>query len=91
MAQNLTKRDSFKNVPKGWSEYPFRFDIDIVSQIIRQHLADFPIERDIWDGTYTKGFIMKYIQECMGSEYDGIKSPFHGIVYFKPYTCFYSK
>ena len=80
-----------EDVPDGWTEYPFRFDIDIVSKIIRQHLADSPVEKDILDGSYDKGFVMKCIEEWMGSEHDGIKNPFYGIVYFKPYTCFYSK
>ena len=81
----------YKDIPNGWHEYPFRFDIDIVSKIIRQHLEDFPIVRDEWDGSYKKGFIMKCIDESMGEEKAGIKSPFYGIVYFKPFTCFYSK
>ena len=34
---------------------------------------------------------MKCIEEYLGSEHDGIKNPFYGIVYFEPYTCFYSK
>lgn len=81
----------FETVPNGWFEYPFKFDIAIVSSIIRQHLESFPIEKDIGDGSYSKGFIMKCIDESLASESDGIKSPFYGIVYFKPYTCFYSK
>lgn len=28
----------FKTIPFGWSEYPFRFDIEIINQIIKQHL-----------------------------------------------------
>lgn len=81
----------FEDVPKGWTEYPFKFDVAIVSIVIRKHLETFPIERKIFDGAYEKGFIMKCIDESLASENDGIKSPFYGIVYFKPYTCFYSK
>lgn len=80
-----------ETVPKGWLEYPFKFDIASVSAIIRQHLETYPVIRDIWAGAYEKGFIMKCIDESLASENDGIKSPFYGIVYFKPYTCFYSK
>ena len=82
-----------ENVPKGWNEYPFRFEIDIVSRIIRQHLESFSIskEANYYEGSCDKGFVMKCIEEYMGSEIDGIKNPFYGIVYFKPYTCFYSK
>ena len=35
-----------ENVPKGWNEYPFRFEIDIVSRIIRQHLESFSISKE---------------------------------------------
>lgn len=81
----------YKDIPKGWLEYPFRFDIDIVSRIIHQHLENFPIVRNEWDGSYIKGFIMKCIDTSMDEEENGIKNPFYGIIYFKPYTCFYAK
>ena len=81
----------FETVPNGWFEYPFKFDIASVSTIIRRHLESFPIKKEVWAGTYEKGFIMKCIDESLASESNGIKSPFYGIVYFKPYTCFYSK
>ena len=81
----------FKTVPAGWIEYPFRFDIDIVSRIIRQHLESFPIVKGGGDGSYEKGFIMKCIETSMSTEKNGIKNPFYGIIYFRPYTCFYHK
>ena len=81
----------FEEIPEGWQEYPFKFEIDIVGKIIRQYLGIFPKEENIWAGAYEKGFIMKSIEESMSDEQDGIKNPFYGIVYFKPYTCFYSK
>lgn len=81
----------FESIPSGWSEYPFKFDIASVSKIIQQHLENYPVKEDIWAGAYEKGFIMKCIDESLASENDGIKNPFYGIVYFKPYTCFYSK
>ena len=81
----------FETVPEGWSEYPFKFDIDIVSRIIGQHLEGAPLERrGAYDGSYNKGFVMKCIEDW-GEEHDGIKNPFYGIVYFVPYTCFYAK
>ena len=79
-----------ENIPEGWSEYPFRFDIDNVSKIIRRYLECFPIERGIEYGYYEKGFIMQCIDESISAEKDGIINPFYGIVYFEPYTCFYS-
>lgn len=81
----------FKNIPNGWIEYPFRFDTDIVSKIIHQHLESFPITKGGGDGAYEKGFIMKCIEKSMSCEKDGIKNPFYGIIYFAPYTCFYHK
>lgn len=78
-------------VENGWNEFQFDFDLNIISQIIAKHLNKQNIKRDIWDGGYDKGFIMEAIPESMGSEYNGIKKPFYGIVEFKPYTCFYSK
>ena len=79
-----------EKLPNGWSEYPFKFDVEIVSKIIIQYLNDFPIEKDIWDGGYKKGFLMKVIPETF-SDADDIKNAFYGIVSFEPFTCFYSK
>lgn len=81
----------FKKIPTGWSEYPFKFSVNKVSKIIVNYLEEYPITRDIWDGSYEKGFLMKCIDESLSQEKSGIKSPFYGIVYFVPYTCFYSK
>ena len=75
----------FKDVPSGWLEYPFKFDIKIVSDIIRQHLEKFPEKTGGWYGSYYKGFIMKYCDR------NGIQNNFYCIVYFEPYTCFYAK
>lgn len=75
----------------GWNEYPFDFDLSIISQIIAKHLEKQSVKDGGWDGCYDKGFIMKAIPESMGEEYNGIKNPWYGIVEFSPYTCFYSK
>ena len=82
---------AFDKIEKGWTEFPFDFDLNIISQIIIKHLEKQKIDRDIWDGGYSKGFIIKAIPESMASESNGIKNPFYGIVEFSPYTCFYSK
>ena len=75
----------------GWNEYPFDFDLSIISQIIIKHLEKQEIKYDMWDGSYSKGFLMKAIEESFASEENGIKQPSCGIVEFSPYTCFYSK
>lgn len=83
----------FGDVPDGWQEYPFKFEITIVSRIIRQHLENAPVNEGGHDGSYEAGFHMKSVRESLGSfdERTGIKHPFYGIVYFEPFTCFYSK
>lgn len=78
----------FGDIPRGWQEYPFKFDIGIVSAIIRQHLMGFPIKDDEWDGSYSHGFLMKAAKEYENTD---IENSFYCIVYFEPYTCFYSK
>lgn len=79
---------------ENWTEYPFDFDINIISQIIEQYLNKCRTNKNElldWDGAYEKGFLMKAIPETMSDEYENIKAPFHGIVTFSPYTCLYSK
>lgn len=79
----------YGKIVEGWNEFQFDFDLNIISQIISQHLMKQEIKEGILDGRYKKGFIMKAIPESMANEYNGIKNPFYGIVEFKPYTCFY--
>lgn len=74
--------------PSGWLEYPFKFDVEIVSKIIKQHLEAFSAREGMLDGSYDKGFIMKHPS---GKDYEEIKSAFYCIVYFEPFTCFYAK
>lgn len=75
----------------GWTEYQFRPSVTILSEIIRQHLEDFPVEDYGYDGSYDKGFLIKAIDETMADEWENIKKPFYGIISIEPYTCFYSK
>ena len=82
---------AYEAIKDGSTEFQFDFDLSIISQIISKYLCKQELEKDIWDGGYNKGFIMKVIPESMESEYEGIRSPFYGIVEFSPYTCFYSK
>ena len=82
---------SFGEVPNHWTEFPFLFDVKIVSKIIEQHLEYSQKEPyGPYDGLYEKGFLMKAIRH-MGDEWEGIKEPFYGIVSFEPYYTFYSK
>jgi hypothetical protein len=76
---------------KGWNEFPFEFDLDIISRIIAKHLEKQEIKEGMWDGSYEKGFLMKVINFSFADEKDGIKNPSYGIIQFEPYTCFYAK
>lgn len=81
----------YDEIINGWNEYPFDFDLSIISQIITKHLENQQIKIGMWDGGYAKGFIMRAIPVSIGVISNGIKNPFYGIVEFSPYTCFYSK
>lgn len=79
---------------KGWENFQFDYDSEIVSKIIIQFLEkqkhkDSPYE--YFDGCTDKGFLMKNIPETFSDEYEGIKNPFYGIVSFETFTNFYSK
>jgi hypothetical protein len=81
-------------LPKGWQEFQFDFDTDIVSKIIAQYLykhreSDSPYE--YFDGSTDIGFVMENIPDVFSDEYEGIKNPFYGIVSFKPFMNFYAK
>jgi hypothetical protein len=79
------------NTKDGWNEFPFDFDIDIMSQIIVKHLERQSIAYGPYDGGYDKGFLMRVIPNSFAEEENGIKNPYYGIVEFAPYTCFYAK
>jgi hypothetical protein len=81
---------------EGWNKFPFDFDVDIIAKIVGQHLEKQELRYDEncldgWDGSYSKGFLMKVIDNSFSDSVDGIKNSFYGIVSFKPYTCFYAK
>ena len=82
---------AYEKIGEGWNEFPFEFDLSIISQIIVKHLQKQETKKDIWDGSYEKGFLMKYVEDDFSDERNGIKKPFYAIVEFCPYTCFYSK
>lgn len=81
---------------EGWNKFPFDFDVDIIAKIVVQHLEKQEMRYDKncldgWDGSYSKGFLMKVIDNSFSDSVDGIKNTFYGIVSFEPHTCFYAK
>lgn len=76
---------------EGWEPYQFDFDIEIISRIIINHLLKQEIEYGGYDGSYSRGYLMKNIDDSFLDEKDNIKNPFYGIVSFEPFTCFYAK
>lgn len=79
---------------KGWENFQFDFDTEIVAKIIVQFLSKQKRKEcpyDYFDGGTDCGFLMKVIPETFSDERDGIKNPFYGIVSFETFTNFYSK
>lgn len=79
---------------KGWQDFQFDYDSEIVAKIIVQFLQkqkykESPYED--FDGSTDEGFLMKNIIETFSDEYGGIQNPFYGIVSFEPFVNFYSK
>ena len=85
----------FKDVPKGWSVYPFDFEIDIVSKLIIQQLnkLDYSGEYDWCGGSIEHGFLMSSITGMYYKDLEekGIINPSYGIVIFEPFTNYYAK
>lgn len=88
----------FKDVPNGWTEYQFDFDVEIVSKIIEQYLKKLvPVnaeDEDVMsgDGGTRDGFIMKC--PWMEGEYDNendIRNRNYCIVYFQKFVNYYAK
>ena len=76
---------------KGWTEFPFDFDIDIMAQIIAKHLSKQKLVYEGGDGSYSAGFLMQTLKGQPYEERVKIKSANYCIVTFEPYTCYYSK
>lgn len=79
---------------KGWENFQFDYDSEIVAKIIVQFLSKQKYEEspyDYFDGGTDRGFLMKAIPETFSDERDGIKKPFYGIVSFEKFVNFYSK
>ena len=81
------------NDENGWNKFPFDFDSHIVAKIVEQHLEKQDCEDPYaWaDGSSEKGFLMKAIPQLFSDRYNGIKSPFYGIVSIEPYMNYYAK
>ena len=77
------------SIPNGWNSYPFDFDIDIISNIILEHLKNNDLYHD--SCAECSGFYMNVIPETLAEKEDGIIKPFYGLVSFTPYLCVYSK
>ena len=81
-------------IPKGWNEFQFDFDVSIVAKIIAQHIKKLSKVKSGYewaDGSTGDGFLMKNIPEMMSDKHDGVTNPFYGIVSFEPFCNFYSK
>lgn len=72
---------------RGWTEFQFDYDIDVISKIIVNHLKKQDVQSYNSDGSNSKGYLMKSVE--YNSE--GVKEPFYGIVKFSAYNCYYAK
>lgn len=77
----------------GW--HRFIFDdpsIGLLTETIKQFCEKYPDNSpEEYDGGYQQGFLIKALPEHMGDEYDGIQSPFYGIISIQAYKLFYAK
>lgn len=79
---------------KGWQDFQFDYDSNIVSKIIIQFLQKQKYKEspyEYFDGSTDEGFLMKNIPETFADKYKGIQNPFYGIVSFELFINFYSK
>ena len=79
---------------KGWQDFQFDYDSEIVAKIIIQFLQKQKYKEspyEYFDGGTNSGFLMKVIPETFSDEENGIKNPFYGIISFETFTNFYSK
>lgn len=81
----------FNKAKEGWSEFPRFSDIDTVSKTVENYLKTFKADDFDFDGISNKGFLMKIVKESEDDDDVGIKNCDDCIVYFEPYTCYYSK
>ena len=87
MVYQITERGSycigwgFEEVPNGWERFSFDFDVEIVARIVKQQLEKCEIENKFkdFDGSTSKGFLMRDIANYWESEERGIKNPFYGL------------
>ena len=84
----------FGDVPEGWKEYPFDFEVHIVSQIIAQYIKKQPRAEsayDYADGGTSDGFLMRTTEGLGWEEVQHIKNQFYCIVFFEPFVNYYAK
>lgn len=80
--------------PKGWRKYPFTPSVAIIEQIIMSELIKMkyePCGYEYGDGSCSKGFRMRCLEDSPELEDEGIENPFYGIVSIEPYTNYYGK
>ena len=91
------------NPAKGWLEFPYKKpSINLLVETIKQCIKDNRLknseykkeynEYDFYcDGSTELGYLVETIPEIFSNEWQGIKSPFYGIVKIRPFCVFYSK
>ena len=74
----------------GWTAYTFKYNADVMSLIIRDHIKDTIVRIDEFNDKVQEGFLIRSIQDLKYSEKDTIKNSFYGIAIITPYTIYYN-
>lgn len=79
--------DTYSSKNKGWGMLPFAFNYKALYNMVKQWLSEQDIEKSSYEGSNTKGFIIKAI-ECREED---IQDPEYGIISIAPFNCFYGQ
>lgn len=81
----------FETIPDGWKEFELGFDFDIAVMQIVKYLREQRFEEGDGDGSYSRGFLMRGMDDFDYNERKDIENPFYGIVAFEPFSCYHAK
>lgn len=76
--------------PAGWAALPFHYDLTILALILKQKLDLQKVYEGSHDGSYSKGFLLKAVNDDDFTNSD-IQNPEYAIFCVWPYTNFFAK
>ena len=93
MRPNKTHPDGIE-VSRGWTDYQFDYDPQLIAGIVLQWLAQQPCRKDPtdgYDGGHEHGFICRSISSLTSVERESIERHNSGIIAISKYPLFYAK